>query len=915
MSRLFSRLTVAFATAVLLLPAPLRATDVDGPNDCQRPSQDFGDAPEGVQAYPGVPAMFPTCTAAGPVGVRDATCAPVSTAPGPAGFVRHLNPTGVPAYWFGCGAASPMGIDSENDGKTNDNGAAISACTDILVDCVEAAFGMNFGQDDCTGGTDAGLRSPLVFTACSLGVVTFDVTSCAPATRQVYLNVLLDMNEDGDWNDNFLCGTQCAYEWAVRNVVITLPPGCSTLSSPSFLVGPRKANGFGWLRITMSDTPVTGDFPWAGVALVAGQALQGGETEDYPVVIRDPITDPCGSYDDFGDAPEQLTAYPGGVVGNFPTCTFGGPAGARDVTCGPISTVPGAAAGYVKHVASPGDPNLFWLGCAIPGPSVDSEGDGKVNGTGAGASVCATGVTVDCGEAVFGGAMTFGQDECWGDADAGVVGPVTFTACDTTTLRIQAYNCQTQSDVQGYLNVLVDWNADGDWNDNFQCTPGGPCSYEWSVKNQPVVLPPGCSTLTPLVLAGPTAGPAWMRVTITASPVPDDFPWAGSAGLAGGTFRGGETEDYAVTITGEDPCERSFTDFGDAPEEIAAYSTGLPGHFPTCIFPTGPGSQEVDCGAALSTPPGPTGYVRHTTPATAAQKVWLGCGLPGAPGLGVDSEADGKVNFDPPFGLASACNPNTLVDCFEPAWLNFGQDECYGSPDAGLAWPMLFRTCRDTVLEVTAYNCGTDTVLAHVNVLVDWNGDGDWNDVLKCSQLVPCRPEWVAKNVLVRIKPGCDTLRIPVSAGPRAGEGWMRVTLTLGTVGDDFPWNGSLGEPNGMYTSGETEDYPVRIEQSTTGVDPVAPNDLGFAPLIPNPARDGTSARFTLPRDGDASLVVYDVTGRTVRVLARGWRAAGEHLLPWDFRDDSGRTVPAGLYLVKLRVGADELTRRVIRLN
>ena len=45
-----------------------------------------------------------------------------------------------------------------------------------------------------------------------------------------------------------------------------------------------------------------------------------------------------------------------------------------------------------------------------------------------------------------------------------------------------------------------------------------------------------------------------MRVTLTLSPVTDDFPWAGSAvnpqagGGATGSFAGGETEDYPVSI-------------------------------------------------------------------------------------------------------------------------------------------------------------------------------------------------------------------------------------------------------------------------------------------------------------------------------------------------------------------------------
>src|SRR5258705_1464885 len=154
-----------------------------------------------------------------------------------------------------------------------------------------------------------------------------------------------------------------------------------------------------------------------------------------------------------------------------------------------------------------------------------------------------------------------------------------------------------------------------------------------------------------------------------------------------------------------------------------------------------------------------------------------------------------------------------------------------------------------------------------------------------------------------------------MKVGERLGEAWMRVTLTPGTVLDDFPWNGSLGEPNHNYAGGETEDYPVRIGPSWVGVNPTLPGKLEFAPPMPNPARAGTTLRFGLPKESDVSLRAYDVTGRVVRVIAERRMAAGEQRITWDFRDDQGHMVPAGLYLVKMRVGGEVITRQVIKIQ
>src|SRR5262249_1463743 len=151
-------------------------------------------------------------------------------------------------------------------------------------------------------------------------------------------------------------------------------------------MGPNA--GPSWLRITISDDPVPPDFPWNGSVSLPGQTLQNGETEDYPVVIRAPQP-PCPSYEDWGDAPEGVQAYPG-VQGHFPTCSApAAQAGAADVVpgCVPRSIAPSAAnmAGFVRHLSSPSDNEQFWLGCPNDLQNtygVDSEPDGKMNDNG-----------------------------------------------------------------------------------------------------------------------------------------------------------------------------------------------------------------------------------------------------------------------------------------------------------------------------------------------------------------------------------------------------------------------------------------------------------------------------------------------------------------------------------------------------
>jgi hypothetical protein len=80
---------------------------------------------------------------------------------------------------------------------------------------------------------------------------------------------------------------------------------------------------------------------------------------------------------------------------------------------------------------------------------------------------------------------------------------------------------------------------------------------------------------------------------------------------------------------------------------------------------------------------------------------------------------------------------------------------------------------------------------------------------------------------------------------------------------------------------------------------------------FPNPMSPRTTIRFDLKRAGEASLTVYDVTGRRVATLLRSTLQAGPHDVQWDGRDDHGNLLRSGVYLYELAMGKDRLSRRI----
>jgi len=79
----------------------------------------------------------------------------------------------------------------------------------------------------------------------------------------------------------------------------------------------------------------------------------------------------------------------------------------------------------------------------------------------------------------------------------------------------------------------------------------------------------------------------------------------------------------------------------------------------------------------------------------------------------------------------------------------------------------------------------------------------------------------------------------------------------------------------------------------------------------PNPFNPRLTVEFVVSEAAFAAVAVYDLRGRRLRTLTRGFHAAGRQRLQWDGCDEAGRTVAAGVYVVRLEQAGRTATRRV----
>ena len=84
----------------------------------------------------------------------------------------------------------------------------------------------------------------------------------------------------------------------------------------------------------------------------------------------------------------------------------------------------------------------------------------------------------------------------------------------------------------------------------------------------------------------------------------------------------------------------------------------------------------------------------------------------------------------------------------------------------------------------------------------------------------------------------------------------------------------------------------------------------------PNPFNSNTFIQYTLSRDTEVELFVYNILGQLVRTIFRGEQQRGTHILSWDGKDDQQKEVGSGIYFYQLKTadGASQ-TRKILFLK
>jgi hypothetical protein len=93
------------------------------------------------------------------------------------------------------------------------------------------------------------------------------------------------------------------------------------------------------------------------------------------------------------------------------------------------------------------------------------------------------------------------------------------------------------------------------------------------------------------------------------------------------------------------------------------------------------------------------------------------------------------------------------------------------------------------------------------------------------------------------------------------------------------------------------------------------PKEFSLSQNYPNPFNPETVIEFSVPRTEYVRIEIYDLIGRSVKVLVNDDLKPGNYKIHWSGTDNHGFKVPSGIYVYTLRAKSFESVKKMILLR
>ena len=116
-----------------------------------------------------------------------------------------------------------------------------------------------------------------------------------------------------------------------------------------------------------------------------------------------------------------------------------------------------------------------------------------------------------------------------------------------------------------------------------------------------------------------------------------------------------------------------------------------------------------------------------------------------------------------------------------------------------------------------------------------------------------------------------------------------------------------FNNPSKIY---KFQPVPTSVEESNK-----IPKTFSLLQNYPNPFNPSTTITFQLENTTDYELAIYDMTGKQVRLLEQGNKGPGVYTAIWNGQNDKRKLVGSGVYVIRLKSGNRQMSRKATLLK
>jgi hypothetical protein len=117
------------------------------------------------------------------------------------------------------------------------------------------------------------------------------------------------------------------------------------------------------------------------------------------------------------------------------------------------------------------------------------------------------------------------------------------------------------------------------------------------------------------------------------------------------------------------------------------------------------------------------------------------------------------------------------------------------------------------------------------------------------------------------------------------------------------------------FGEGNDDVYLVRLSPETSVKEEPSLDQGFYIYSYPNPFKDRVYIKYSLPVGTHIEVSIYDITGKKVAQILRGWNERGIHSIIWNPEIGKGEPVKSGVYFLKVKTDYAEKFNKILFLR